>query len=152
VVKSTHWFHSLYPLLRGLCFRIIIIIIIIILQEKFASVCFCRYFPHSSYSYTSALENLRLHSLSLRRHLLDVLFFIQVYRGLKSCSSLLDNASLRVPTCHVRDFSTVSVRPSSRCALAANVVSKDLDIFAGGAVSMNHILQACTKPFTTLLA
>jgi hypothetical protein len=38
--------------------------------------------------------------------------------------------------------------PSSRCALAANVVGKDLDIFAGGAVSLNHILQACTKPFT----
>jgi hypothetical protein len=77
---------------------------------------------------------------------------------LKACSSLLDNASLRVPTCHVRDFSTFSVRPSkkkhcpfSRCALAANVGGKDLDIFAGGAVSLNHILQACTKPFTMLL-
>jgi hypothetical protein len=30
-------------------------------------------------------------------------------------------------------------------------VGKDLDIFAGGAVSLNHILQACTKPFTMLL-
>ncbi|PNF14253.1 hypothetical protein B7P43_G12199 [Cryptotermes secundus] len=74
------------------------------IQKKFASVCFYRYFPHSSYSCTSALERLRLHPLSLRRYLLDALFFIQVYRGLKSCSSLLDNASLRVPTCHVRDF------------------------------------------------
>jgi hypothetical protein len=79
------------------------------------------------------------------------------YLGLKSCSSLLDNASLRVSTCHVRNFSTFSVRPSkkhcpsSRCALAANVVGKDFDIFAGGAVSLNHILQACTKPFTVSL-
>jgi hypothetical protein len=32
--------------------------------------------------------------------------------------------------------------------LFANVVGKDLDIFAGGAVSLNHILQAYTKPFT----
>ncbi|PNF27621.1 hypothetical protein B7P43_G18435 [Cryptotermes secundus] len=126
------------------------------IQKKFASVCFYRYFPRSSYSYTSALERLRLHPLILRRHLLDALFFIQVYRGLKSCFSLLDNASLRVPTCHVRDFSTFSVRPSkrhcpsSRCALATNVVGKDLDKFADGAVSLNHILQACTKPFTVL--
>jgi hypothetical protein len=36
-------------------------------------------------------------------------------------------------------------------ALAANVVGKDLDVFAGGAVSLNHILQLCTKPFTMLL-
>jgi hypothetical protein len=36
--------------------------------------------------------------------------------------------------------------PSARCAYAANVVGKDLDVFAVGAVSLNHILQACTKP------
>ncbi|XP_033610831.1 uncharacterized protein LOC111873085 isoform X2 [Cryptotermes secundus] len=40
---------------------------------------------------------------------------------------------------------------SSRCTLATIVVGKDLDIFADGAVSLNHILQACTKPFTVLL-
>jgi hypothetical protein len=70
-----------------------------------------------------------LHPLSMRRYLLHALFFIQVYRGRKSCSSLLENASLRVPTCRVRDFSTFSVRPSkkhcpsARCAYAANVVA-----------------------------
>jgi hypothetical protein len=88
----------------------------------------------------------------MRRHLLDALFFIQVHRGLKSCSSLLENASLRVPTCHVRDFSTFSLRPSkeqcpsAQCAYASNVVGKDIDVFAVGAVSLNHILQTCTKP------
>jgi hypothetical protein len=56
------------------------------IQKKIASVFFCRYFPPSFYSYTSALENPRLHSLSLRGHLPDALFFIQVYRGLISCS------------------------------------------------------------------
>jgi hypothetical protein len=45
----------------------------------------------------------------------------------------------------------IALCPSSRCALAANVVGKDLDIFAGGAVSLNHILQACTKSSTMLL-
>jgi hypothetical protein len=35
------------------------------IQKKFLSVCFCCYFSPSSYSYMSALENLRLHSLSL---------------------------------------------------------------------------------------
>jgi hypothetical protein len=76
---------------------------------------------------------------------------MRVYVAADGHVSSSSSASLRVPTRHVRDFSTFSVRPSSRCTLAANVVGKDLDIFAGGAVSLNHILQACTKPFTTLL-
>jgi hypothetical protein len=73
-------------------------------------------------------------------------FFVQLYRGLKSCASLLENVSLGVPTRHVRDFSTISVYssnkhcPSARCAYAANVVGKDLDIFAVGAVFLDHIL------------
>jgi hypothetical protein len=67
-------------------------------------------------------------------------------RGLKSCTSLLENVSLRVPTRHVRDFSKFSVCPSNkhcpsaRCSYAANVVGKDLDIFAVGAVSLYNIL------------
>jgi hypothetical protein len=61
--------------------------------------------------------------------------------------------NFRVPTCHIRDFSTFSARPSrkhcpsAQCACAANVVDKDLYVFAVGAVSLNHILQACTKRF-----
>jgi hypothetical protein len=74
------------------------------------------------------------------------LFPVQAYCALKSCISLLENVSLRVPTRHVRDFSKFSVCPSNehcpsaRCAYAANAVGKDLDIFAIGAVSLNHIL------------
>jgi hypothetical protein len=52
--------------------------------------------PHVRYNFTVALEKLRLHSLRKRRHDLDALFFIQVYRGLKSCTSLLENVTLRV--------------------------------------------------------
>jgi hypothetical protein len=73
-------------------------------------------------------------------------FFLQAYRGLKSCTSLLENVSPRVPTRHVRDFSKFSVcpskkhSPSAECAYAANEVGKDLDIFGVGAVSFYHIL------------
>jgi hypothetical protein len=46
----------------------------------------------------------------------------------------------------IRDFWSFSVCPSNkhcpsaRCAYAANVVRKDLDIFRVGAVSLSHIL------------
>jgi hypothetical protein len=52
----------------------------------------------------------------------------------------------RVPTRKVRDFSKFGVCPSdkycssARCAYAAKKVVKDLDVFAIGAVSLNHIL------------
>jgi hypothetical protein len=66
-------------------------------------------------------------------------FFIQVYRGLKSCTSLSENVSLRVPPSNLRDFSLFGVCPSNkhcpsaRCAYAANAVGKDFDIFSVGA-------------------
>jgi hypothetical protein len=72
-------------------------------------------------------------------------FFVQVYRGLKSCTSLLENVNLCVPPSNLNDFSLFGVCPSNehcpsaRCAYAANVVGKDLDIFVIGAVTLNHI-------------
>ncbi|PNF27531.1 hypothetical protein B7P43_G02896 [Cryptotermes secundus] len=113
------------------------------IQQKFASVCFYRFFPHISYTYAYALEKLSLQSLHKRRHHLDALFLVQVFRRLKSCASLLENASLRVPPSNLRDFSLFGVCPSNkhcpsaRCAYAANAVCKDLDIFAIGTVSVN---------------
>jgi hypothetical protein len=71
-------------------------------------------------------------------------FFIKVYRVLKSCTSLLENVSLRVPPSNLRGFSLFCACPSNkhcppaRCAYVANVVDKDLDIFALGAVSLNY--------------
>jgi hypothetical protein len=72
-------------------------------------------------------------------------FFVRVYRALNSCTYLLENDSLPVPPSNLRDFSLFGVRPSNkhcpsaRCAYAANVIGKDLDIFAIGIVSLNHI-------------
>jgi hypothetical protein len=72
-------------------------------------------------------------------------FFVQFYRGLKSCTSLLENVSLRVPPSNLRGFSLLGACPSNkhcpsaRCAYAANVVGKYLDIFALGAVYLNYM-------------
>jgi hypothetical protein len=74
--------------------------------------------------------------------------FLRVYRGLKSCISLLENFSLRVPTRNDRALCVCSSNkhcPSARCAYAANAVGKDLDIFAIGAVSLNHIYTHLPK-------
>jgi hypothetical protein len=72
-------------------------------------------------------------------------FVVQVYRGLKSCTSLLENVSLRVPPSYLRNFSLFAVCPSNkpcpsaRYAYAANAMGTDLEIFVIGAVSLNHI-------------
>jgi hypothetical protein len=100
---------------------------------------------HFPYSCAFALEKFSLYSSCERNHL-DVPFF-QAYRGLKPCTSLLENVSLRAPARSVRDFLKFSVCPSNkhcpsaRCAYSANVLDKDLDIFAIGAIYLNHILQ-----------
>jgi hypothetical protein len=75
------------------------------IQQKFTSVCFYCFYPQVAYNYTVALEKLGLHSLSKKRHYLDAFFFVQVYRGLKSCTSLLENVSLRVPPSNLRELS-----------------------------------------------
>jgi hypothetical protein len=107
---------------------------------------FIAFLPHVAYNYTVALEKLGLHSLRKRRYYLDALSFVQVYRGLKSCTSLLENVSLRVPPSNLRELSmfcacpTNKHCPSAQCAYAANVaVGKDLNIFALGTVSFNCI-------------
>jgi hypothetical protein len=67
----------------------------------------------------SKLEHLKLHTLQVRRHYLDALFFLQVILGIKFCPSLLDNSSLRIPFCNIRNFSQFSVVrkncPSAGC-------------------------------------
>jgi hypothetical protein len=99
------------------------------------------------YSYIFALTKLNLPSLCTQRHHLDTLFFIHACRGLKSCPSLLEMVYRRAPPHHVRDFSAFSVRPSNkncpsaRCANAAKVVGKFLDLFTVRAVSLHSMQQ-----------
>jgi hypothetical protein len=55
--------------------------------------------------------------------------------------------SLRVPPSNLRVFTLFGACPcnkhcpSARCASTANVVGKDLDVFATGAVSLNDIYK-----------
>jgi hypothetical protein len=106
---------------------------------------FYRFVPHVPYTFTVVLEKLSLHSLRKLRHALYALFLFHVYRGLKSCASLLEIVNLRVPPGNLRDFSLFVVCPSNkhcpsaRWAYAAIAVGIDLDIFAIGALSLNHI-------------
>jgi hypothetical protein len=66
---------------------------------------------------------------------LDALFLTQVYFGLKFCSSVLEIVGLRVPARYSRDFALFNIFsvckncPSARCASAANVVCRNVDVF-----------------------
>jgi hypothetical protein len=89
------------------------------------------------------LEKLNLYSLRKTRP--DrCTFFVPVCRGFNPRIFFLEMVNLPVPIRNVRDFSNCSVCPSNkhcpaRCAYAANAVGKDLDVFAIGAVPLNHI-------------
>jgi hypothetical protein len=88
-----------------------------------------------------------MHTLVKRRHHADALFLTQVYRGLIHCSSSLEIVGLRVPVLHIRDFPMFSVSsaskncPSARCASAANVVCRDVDVFGQKPLTLRHILR-----------
>jgi hypothetical protein len=74
------------------------------IQQKFAALCYNRFLPQVHYTYSNALEHLKLHTLHERRDHLNALFLIQVYLGSKFCPSVLETVGLRVPTRHLRDF------------------------------------------------
>jgi hypothetical protein len=67
------------------------------IQQRFAALCFNRFFPRAHYGYSLTLEELKLQILRMRRHRLDALFLTQVYFGLKFCSSGWEIVGLRVP-------------------------------------------------------
>jgi hypothetical protein len=96
------------------------------IQQKFAALCFSSFFPQVHYSYSLTLEELKIHTLHMKRHHLDALFLIQVYIGSKFCP-LLEIVGLRIPTRYIRDFALFNVCssskscPSTSCAPAANV-------------------------------
>jgi hypothetical protein len=59
------------------------------IQQRISAVCFNYFFPQVNYSYSVSLEELKLHTLGMRRYCLDELFLIQVYLGYKFCPSVL---------------------------------------------------------------
>jgi hypothetical protein len=111
-------------------------------QQKFAALCFNRFFPHVRYAH--ALEQLILHTFHKRRYPLDALCLIRVYLGSKLCL-LLESVGLRIPDRHISDFSMFNVysssknHPSTRFASSANIVCSDVDISGTKTVS-HHIL------------
>jgi hypothetical protein len=115
------------------------------IQQKFVALCFNRFFHQFDYSYALALEQLKLHTLQKRRHHIDAFFPTQLYRGSKFCPSVLDTAGLRVLSRYIRDFSMFNVCSSSkncpfaRCASAAKVVCRDIDIFGAKTLSLIYI-------------
>jgi hypothetical protein len=80
----------------------------------------------------------------MKRHRLDALFLTQVYFGFKFCPSVLEIVGLRVPARYIRDFALFNVCfsrkncLSARCASAANVVCRDVDVFGARNVLINR--------------
>jgi hypothetical protein len=123
-----------------------LLLLLLLLLLLFAALYLRHLFPQVDYSYDLALEQLKLHTLHKRRYHLDALFLTQVYRGSKFCPSVLETVGLRILVRYIRDFSMFSVCssskncPSARCASAANVVCRDVDIFGTKTLSLKHIL------------
>jgi hypothetical protein len=82
------------------------------IQQRFAALCFYRFFPQDCY--TLALQELNLHTLSMRRHHLDAVFLTQVYSGSKFCPSVLETVGLPVPARRIRDFALFSACSSCK--------------------------------------
>jgi hypothetical protein len=61
-------------------------------------------------------------------------------------TSVLEIVGLRVPPQYIRDFALFNVCSarkscsSARCASAANVVCRDVDVFASGNILLRHFL------------
>jgi hypothetical protein len=79
------------------------------IQQRVAALCFNRFFPGAHYCYSLALEELKFHTLRMRRHRLDALFLTHVYFGSKFCPSVLEIVGLRVPARCIRDFALFNV-------------------------------------------
>jgi hypothetical protein len=78
--------------------------------------------------------------------LLLLLLFTQGYRGSILCPSTLEIVGLRVSVRYIRDFpmysvcSVSNICPSARCASAADVVCRDVDVFGPKTLLLKHIL------------
>jgi hypothetical protein len=117
------------------------------IQQRFAALFFNRFFPEVNYCYSIALDELKVHTLRMRRQRLDALFLTQIFFGYKFCPSVLEIVSLRVPSRYIIEFALIKVCsswkncPSARCASAANVVCRDVDVFGARNVLLNRFLK-----------
>jgi hypothetical protein len=115
-------------------------------QQRFSALCFKGFFPQVHYCYPLDYEELKLHHLRIRRHHLDALFIIQVYLGSKLRPSVLEIVGVLVTGRYNRDFALFNASssyknfPSARCASAANIVCRDIDVFGAKIVLLNRIL------------
>ena len=88
---------------------------------KFAALSLSNFFSHIPYNYAVALELLQLQTVQVTRHHFDALFFIIIYVFPRSkfYLSMIDNSSLQVPSCNIRNFTQFSAGhknwPSTRC-------------------------------------
>jgi hypothetical protein len=116
------------------------------IQQRFAALCFNRFFPQVHYRYSLALVEFKLHTLRMSRHHLDAFFLLRVYFGFKFCPSVLEIVGLRVPARYIRDFSLFNVCssgkncPSARWASATNIVCKEVDVFGFWNILFCHLL------------
>jgi hypothetical protein len=116
------------------------------IQNRFQVLSFNRFFTQVHNCYSLALEELKVHTLRMRRFRLHALFRNHVYLGSKFCSSVLETVGLRVPAGYIRHFAFFNVCcsckncPSARCVSAAIVVCMDVDVFRAMNVLFNHIL------------
>jgi hypothetical protein len=110
-----------------------------LIQQKFAALCFYCFFPQVRYCYTLAVQELNLHTLSMRRHRLDAVFLTQVYSGCKFC-----------PLAWFSVCSSCYKCPSARCASAANAVCRDDHVFGSRNILLRHILQDSLLYFIAL--
>jgi hypothetical protein len=114
------------------------------IQQRFEPLCF-NSFSQAHYCYSLALDKLKLHILHMRKHRLNTIFLNQVYLGSNFCPSVYEIVSFRVPALYIRDFALFNVCsckncPSARCASAASVVCKDVDLFGAKKLLLNNIL------------
>jgi hypothetical protein len=89
------------------------------IKQRFAALCFNRFFLDVHYGYSLPLKELKLHTLHMRRHHLDALFLTQVYFGFKFCPSALEIVGLRVPAQYIRDSALFNVCSSCKICPSA---------------------------------
>ena len=122
--------------------------------RKFLAVCFTCFFFVIPYNYACALELYSYIPYKLEGFTF-ILIFIHVLSGSKFCPSLINNNSLRVPSCSIRNLTQFSIArkncPSARSTTATNLFCSNIDIFRRPIRSLKEILLSSTFHFCCVL-